>query len=132
MLMALKDLIQSTDRLEDTLEAVLKGRTNLVIVGGKKTVKIEKELVKKLDNPIKILLYLAGKLAWELIDEIQYLVKPGEIEKELFIPGGSVRPILMNFKNERLVEFNKKERGYKITALGILELENLLKKYEKK
>jgi len=130
--MALKDLIQTTEKIEDTLEAILKGRTNLVIVSGKKTVKIRKELMKSLDNSTKILLYLAGKLAWLLIDKSEYWVKPGEIEKELFIPGGSIRPVLMNFKNDRLIEFNKKERGYRITPLGVLELENLLQKYEKK
>ena len=112
------------------MEKILKGRVNLVSVSGEKAIRIEKELAKKLKNSTKILLYLAGKLAWSLIDKTKYFVKPKEMQSQLFIPGGSVRPILMNLKKERLVEFNRKEGGYRITSLGILELENLLKKYE--
>lgn len=129
--MALKDLVQSTNKIEDRLEKILKNRTHLISVGEERNIRIDKELVKKLKNPIRILLYLAGRLAWSLIDKTEYWVKPKEIERELLIPGGSVRPILMNFKKERLIEFNKKERGYKINSLGILRLENFFKKYEK-
>jgi len=130
--MALKDLVKSTDKLEDSLESILKGRVDLVKIGEEKSVRITKELLKKLDNGSKMLLYLAGKLAWSLINRIEYWVKPRELETNLFIPGGSIRPLLIKFKKEKFIEYNRKEKGYKITSLGILELENFLQKYEKK
>jgi len=130
--MALKDLIKSTDKLEDSLESILKGRVDLVKMGEEKSIKMTKELLKKLDNVNKVLLYLAGKRAWSLIDGTEYWAKPKELEANLFMPGGSVRPILMKLKKEKFVEFNRKEKEYRITSLGILELENLLQKYEEK
>lgn len=130
--MALKDLIKSTEDLESTLESILKNRADLIKTDKEKSIKVKKELLKKLDNVTKILLYLAGKRAWSIIDKAEYWTKPKELETNLFIPGGSIRPLLMKLKKEKFVEYNKKEKGYKITTLGILELENLLQKYEKK
>jgi len=130
--MALKDLVKSTDKLEDSLESILKGRVDLVKIGEEKSVRITKELLKKLDNGSKMLLYLAGKRAWSLINRIEYWTKPRELETNLFIPGGSIRPLLIKFRKEKFVEYDRKEKGYKITSLVILELENLLQKYEKK
>jgi hypothetical protein len=131
--MALKDLVKSTEKIEDILESVLKGKIDLVKEG--RNIKIHKEFIKKFDNGVKILLYLAGKFAWSLLDKKEYWVMPKELEANLFISGGSIRPLLMKFKNEKFVddnkEKNKKKRAYKITSLGILELENLIEKYEK-
>lgn len=130
--MALKDLVKSTDKQEEILENILKERVDLVKTKDERSVKITKEFMKLLDNGSKILLYSAGKLAWSLIEKVEYWTKPREFEANLFITGGSIRPLIMRFRKEKFLEFNKKEKGYMITSLGILELENLFQKYEKR
>jgi DNA-binding transcriptional ArsR family regulator len=135
--MALKDLIQTTRDIKDILEELLRGRITLIPAGTEKIVQVNKESIKKLDNVTKILLYLAGKKAWELIEQeeknekIEYWVKPKKIEEELSLSGGSVRPLLRKLYKNRLVEINKRGE-YRISFGGILTLEERIKKYEKK
>lgn len=124
--MALKDLVQTTDSIEKTLENILKGRVKLLNIGSAKAVHLETELLKKLDKKTLILLYLAGKWAWQIMDKEDLWVRPKEFEVQLGISGGTIRPYLVNLAKGRLIELNKKESGYRITAVGVSELEQIL------
>lgn len=134
--MALEELISKKENLEEILEKLLKERVRLIEEEDEKIIQIEKKLARKLNNYTKILLYLAGKKAWELIEkkntnkEIEFWVKPKEIEKNLQLRGGSVRPLLKQMKEAKLIDY--KQKAYRINFAGILELEEKIKKYEKR
>lgn len=121
--MALKDLIVSNQKItEDLLENVLRGYVEL-IQDGKKVLLTKKALF--LSARAKVLLFLAGGNAWTLIDGVQWLVSPSEMEDDLGIGGNTLRPTLKNLSDNYLV---KSEDGkYKILPKGIYELERSLK-----
>jgi len=134
--MALEELISKEENVEKILEKILKERVKLIQEVSEKYVHIRKELARKLDNFTRILLYLAGKKAWELIEEkktgkkIEYWIKPKEIENNLQLSGGSVRPVLRQMKKGKLIDC--KQKMYRINFAGILELEERIKKYEER
>lgn len=129
--MALRDLIKSSAQLSvELIEGILKNRVDLI--KETKSVRIVRELNRKLDNKTKVLLYLTGKAAWGYIDQKEYRLKPRDIQKDLFMKGGTLRPILMNLKKEHLINFDRRKGGYQITDFGIYKLEELLKQADEK
>ncbi|MFA6432308.1 MAG: hypothetical protein WCV82_00610 [Candidatus Paceibacterota bacterium] len=120
--MALKDLIQNTNSTEKDLENILKSRVKLLKINDLYSVHIERSFSKTLDQKNKILFYLAGKLAWQILEKNQIWVKPKELESELGISGGTIRPSLLAFKKHKFVEYNKKDKGYRLTGVGLSEL----------
>lgn len=121
--MTLKDLIITKQQISEALvENVLKGRVELIQDGNE--ILLTKESIN-FPNKIKILLFLAGGKAWELLDSISLSFSPGEIGVKLSIPGNSLRPLLRELSNSFLVG-NDKGR-YQITPKGVYELERMLK-----
>lgn len=121
--MALSDLLVTDDKLSDELvENLLKGRVSLVKTG-KKIILTRQS--NNFTNKTKILLFLAGGKAWELLDEFDPSFSPSELEKEINIKGNSLRPILKELSDDLCVS---NENGkYQITNRGICELETMLK-----
>ena len=124
--MALKDLIVSNAHITSSLlEEILKGRINLVQENNGVILTAE---FKNFSKRYRILLFLCGKHAWQLINDLsdKILSSIEEISNGVAIYGSTVRGALMELKNEHLV--NATERGkYFITIQGIDELRRLIK-----
>ena len=120
--MSLNDLVITNKKIsKDLVEKVLKGRVELVREGNK--VNLTKE-GSKLSNKLKVLLFLAGGKAWELLDNVTLSFSPNEMEQVIGIPGNSLRPILKEISDNYLV--NNEKGKYQIIPKGIYELENML------
>lgn len=123
-IMALTDLIVTNKVLsEDIIENILKGKVELIQEEHK--VFLTREGLG-FPNRLKILLFLTGAKAWELIDKTLLTFSPSDLEKELNIQGNSIRPILKELADNLFI-VNEKGK-YRITSKGVYELENLLKK----
>ena len=121
--MALVDLIVTNKEIsEDLIEHILKEKVMLIQDGHK--VILTREGISY-SNKIKILLFLAGGKAWELIDKINLSFSPSDMEKILNIPGNSLRPLLKELSDDYQIE--NTQGKYKITSKGIYELETLSK-----
>lgn len=124
--MALKDLIVTNQQIsEDLIENVLKGKVELIQEGH---IIILTKQGSAFPNRIKILLFLAGGKAWELLDSAGLSFSPGAIEEALNIPGNSLRPLLKELSDNYLTRNDKGK--YQITSKGIYELEIELKAIE--
>lgn len=122
--MSLADLIVTNKVLsEDIVENILKGKVELVQEEHK--VFLTREALA-FSNRSKILLFLTGAKAWELIDKTLLTFSPSDLETELNIQGNSIRPILKDLADNLLI-VNEKGK-YKITSKGVYELETLLKR----
>lgn len=123
-IMALADLIITNKALsEEIIENILKGKVELIQEGNK--IILTRDAVS-LSNRLKILLFLTGAKAWELIDKTLLTYSPSELEADLSIQGNSIRPILKELADNLFI-INDKGK-YKITSKGVYELETLLKK----
>lgn len=120
--MALKDLVITNEKIsEDLIETVLKGRIELVQEGNKIILTREASIEP---NKVKILLFLAGAKAWELLDKVNLSFLPGQMEVALNIPGNSLRPNLKELADNYLISGEKGK--YQITTKGIYELQTTL------
>lgn len=125
--MALENLIISHQKIsKELLEGVLKGRVELIQEGRK--VVLTKG-VHGLPNKVRILLFLGGGKAWELLDQETWAVSPEEMTNFLAITGNTLRPILKEFRDNFLVQSEKGK--YQILPKGIFELETTLYQGEK-
>jgi len=123
-IMALADLIVTNKVLsEDIIENILKGKVELIQEEHK--VLLTREALG-FPNRLKILLFLTGAKAWELIDKTLLTFSPSDLETELNIQGNSIRPILKELADNLFI-VNEKGK-YRITSKGIYELETLLKR----
>ena len=120
--MALQDLVMNNKQISaDLVENLLKGRVEL-IQEGKKVILTKDGM--RLPNRSKILLFLVGGKAWELLDGDGWSSSPSVMEEVLGIPGNTLRPILKSFTDSFLV---KSEKGkYQILSKGIYEFETIL------
>lgn len=122
--MALVDLIVTNKTLsEDIVENILKGKVELI--------QEEHKIFLTRDahgfpNRSKILLFLTGAKAWELIDKTLLAFSPSDLGSGLNIQGNSIRPILKELADNLFIA-NEKGK-YKITSKGVYELETLLKR----
>jgi hypothetical protein len=125
--MPLSDLIVTNKEIsENLIEKVLKDRVELVQDGNKVVLTREGSTYP---NKIKVLLFLSGGKAWELLDHVSLSFTPVEMEKTVGIPGNSLRPILKEISDNYMV--NNDRGKYQITAKGIYELEKLLENITK-
>ena len=127
--MALQDLVVNNKQVSaELVESLLKGRVELIHEG--KRVNLTKEGMQ-LSNRGRVLLFLAGGKAWELLEETEtWSSMPGDMHEFLGIPGNTLRPILRNLADSFFV---KSEKGkYQILPKGIYELESILEKGENK
>jgi len=124
--MALQDLVINNQQIStEIIEGLLKGRVNLIQEG--RMVHLTKEGMH-FPNKAKILLFLAGGKAWELLDGEGWNSLPGVMEEILGIPGNTLRPVLKELADNFLV---KSEKGkYQILSKGIYELEAMMGKKE--
>ncbi len=124
--MALKDLVINNQQIStEIVEKILKDRVDLI--QEERMVHLNKKSVN-LPNRQKVLLFLAGGKAWELIDGEIWNCTPGSMEQLLGIPGNTLRPILKEFADNFFI---KSEKGkYQILYKGIYELETMLEKKE--
>lgn len=122
--MALADLIVTNKVLsEDIIENILKDKVELIQEEHK--VFLTREALG-FPNRLKILLFLTGAKAWELIDKTLLIFSPSDLETELNIQGNSIRPILKELADNLFI-VNEKGK-YKITSKGVYELETILKR----
>lgn len=124
--MTLQDLVVSNKQISaELVENILKGRVELIQDGRK--VNLSKESIN-LPNRSKILLFLVGGKAWELLDGDAWSFLPSAMEEALGIPGNTLRPILKELADGFFV---KSEKGqYQILSKGIYELETLIQKVD--
>lgn len=124
--MALQDLVINNHQISTKIvENLLKGRVNLIQEG--RMVHLTKEGMR-FPNKAKILLFLAGGKAWELLDGKGWNSSPGAMEQILGISGNTLRPVLKELADSFLV---KSEKGkYQILSKGIYELETMMGKVE--
>lgn len=121
--MALKDLVITNKQVsEDLIENILKGKVELLQDGNKIILTRESSIFP---NKVKILLFLVGGKAWELLGSASLSFSPGEIEAALNIPGNSLRPLLKELSDNFFASNNKGK--YQITFKGVYELEAMLK-----
>lgn len=121
--MALKDLIVTNKQVsEDLIENILKGKVELIQDGNKIILTRESS---NFSNKVKILLFLVGGKAWELLGGVSLSFSPREIEEALNIPGNSLRPLLKELSDNFFVSNDKGK--YQITFKGVYELEAMLK-----
>jgi hypothetical protein len=120
--MALKDLILNKEQVsEELIENILKGRVDLVEEGSKIVLRREAD---NFSNRNKILLFLAGGMAWEIIEGKEWRCSPKNMEESIGIPGNSLRPILMTLAGGYLV--NATGGKYKIMPRGISTLQGII------
>jgi len=124
--MSLQDLVINNKQISaELIENILKNRVEL-IQEGKKVILTKKGM--KLSNKGRILLFLAGGKAWELIDTETWSSGPSDMQEALGIPGNTLRPILKDLADSFLV---KSEKGkYQILPKGIYEIESVLETKE--
>lgn len=122
--MALNDLVTNNQAIsEELLERVLKGRVRLVEDQEEREVSLTRE-VRNFPIKTRVLLFLAGGRAWELIKGGNWDRSPSEMVEALSVLGNSLRPSLKELEDQFLV---KSEKGrYRILPEGIFEMENLI------
>ena len=120
--MSLQDLVVNNKQISaELVESILKDRVELIQDGRK--VSLTKEGMK-LSNKGRVLLFLAGGKAWELLDTKTWSSTPGDMQDFLGVPGNTLRPILKELADNFFV---KSEKGkYQILPKGIYELESIL------
>src|SRR3989338_5656499 len=98
--MALQDLVINNKQISSELvENLLKNRVELIQEG--KKVNLTKEGMR-LSNKGRILLFLTGGKAWELLDVDAWSSTPGDMQEFLGIPGNTLRPILKDLADSFL------------------------------
>lgn len=124
--MALQDLVINSEQISTELvENLLKGRVELIQEG--RRVNLTRAGMS-LSNKGRVLLFLAGGKAWNLLSGEDWTTSPGDMQEYLGIPGNTLRPILKELADNFLV---KSEKGkYQILSKGIYELESILGKKE--
>lgn len=120
--MALKDLIIDQKQISEVLlEKLLKGKVDLI----KKNQGMGLTTIgNSFSNRTRILLFLCGKKAWELLTSKEGWVSITEIERNLGIKGNTLRPLLKELKDSYGVESEKGK--YRILPKGIFLLEKEL------
>lgn len=128
--MALKDLITSKKKITDALlEKILK--SNVELMAETKGVNLTGRTLK-FSNKTKVLLYLCGKKAWELIDKSQekYKTSISELVQALGILNSTMRSLLKGLRDDGLV-FSEKGK-YFVLPKGVLLVQNLIERESKK
>ena len=120
--MSLQDLVIDSEQISSELiENLLKGRVELIQEG--KRINLTKDGVN-LSNKGRILLFLAGGKAWNLLSGEDWTTSPGKMQEHLGIQGNTLRPLLKELADNFLV---KSEKGkYQVLSKGIYELESIL------
>ena len=120
--MSLEDLIIDHKQIsKELLEKLLVGRVELIKEDeGVNLTRISNNY----SNKTRVLLYLCGKKAWEFLNSRGVNTSIEELQKNLGIPGNTIRPILKELKDSYQVESEKGK--YKILPKGIFELEKII------
>lgn len=120
--MALQDLIINNKKISaELIELLLKDNIELIQEG--KRVNLTKKGMN-FPNKIRVLLFLTGGKAWELLDNKPWSSTPGNMQEFLGISGNTLRPILKELADNFFV---KSEKGnYQILPKGIYNLESML------
>ena len=129
-IMGLEDLIIDKKQITDTfLEEILKGNVELVKEG--KSVSLTQESLK-FSSKTKILLYLCGIKAWDLIDGKQDPSKTSisELSQALGILNATMRSLLKELRDNGLVSSDKGK--YFVLPKGVLVIKNLIKSEKEK
>jgi len=126
--MALEDLIVDHKQIsKELLEKLLVGRAELIK---------ENEGVNltrtgnNYSNKTRVLLYLCGKKAWELLSSNRVNASIEELQKNLGIAGNTIRPILKELKDSYQAESEKGK--YRILPKGVFELEKAIENEKEK
>jgi len=120
--MALEDLIIDHKQIsKELLEKLLVGRVELIKENeGVNLTRISNNY----SNKTKVLLYLCGKKAWELLNSNKVNASIEELQKNLGIAGNTLRPILKELKDSYQAESEKGK--YRILPKGVFELEKTI------
>jgi len=120
--MALEDLIIDHKQIsKELLEKLLAGRTELIKENeGVNLTRISNNY----SNKTRVLLYLCGKKAWELLSSNKVNASIEELQKNLGITGNTIRPILKELKDSYQAESEKGK--YRILPKGVFELEKTI------
>jgi hypothetical protein len=122
--MALKDLVASKASLaEDVIEQIISDYVRFDAD--------QKEIVLTpdahgLSNKAKILIYLVALQGWPyVLDEVVPVdAKPGEIEERTNIAGGSLRPLLRDLKDRKII--SEKGGRYSVRAVALRTIQDEL------
>ncbi|MCF2872677.1 hypothetical protein L0664_16515 [Octadecabacter sp. G9-8] len=101
--MSLKDLVADASKLtEEAIEGIV---TDFVRYDPTAQVVVFTPLGGELGNEQKILVYLVALLGWKFVidDPKAVSTKPADLERELGIHGGTLRPVLKKLKDGHLV-----------------------------
>ncbi len=123
--MALKDLIINQKQVsEELIENILKD--NVELINDTSGVQLTRQGLK-FSNKTRLLLYLTGKKAWEIINntEEKNLATRDELMQAVDIIANTIGPILTDLKDENLITVDKAK--YSITPKGIINVEDWLK-----
>jgi hypothetical protein len=112
--MALKDLVVSRAALtEEAIEKIVSGRLHYDTEG--KTLSLTPD-GSRLPAKKKLLTYLVGLQGWPYVtdDTVPTDASPTELQEQLGLPGGTVRPMLMDLRDRHLL--SSKNGRYSVRA----------------
>lgn len=115
--MALKDLIVSKAALtEEAIEKIVSGRLHYDAEG--KTISLT-PIGASLPAKKKLLTYLVALHGWSYITDepVPTDASPAELEEQLGLPGGTIRPMLMDLRERHLL--SSKNGRYSVRAGGL-------------
>jgi hypothetical protein len=119
--MALKDLIADQGKIaEETIEKIV-GPYVRFDIGAKKVVWLPQS--GALSNEARVLLFLVAYAGWQYILDETYTppTKPSDLENELGIPGGTLRPLLMKLKDSHLLKVSDGNYRVQLANIGAIE-----------
>jgi hypothetical protein len=121
--MALKDLVGTKSALaEDAIESIVRG---LVTYDDEAHEVALTPDGMRLGNRAKLLVYLTALLGWPFITEASVAsdAKPADIEEATGIAGGSLRPLLRQLLEERLLTCQKARYAVRSTSIAAISAE---------
>ena len=101
--MALKDLVVDHKKITEEIVEKIVAPYVRYDAGAHKIVLTPR--AKSLSNDEKVLVFLVGVLGWQYVldDSPNFATKPADLERELGIAGGTLRPILKKLKDLHLL-----------------------------